>query len=88
MPICEIGRFVALCIIGDSTLKERQKMVLAHKQTVEGRITELQGHLDHINFKVAYYNAACKAGTEAGLKNLKYPDSKNCCAGYLNAITE
>lgn len=74
MPIKSIKKFVTLCALGDTTLEDRRQMVLVHKQTVEARIAELQHHLGHINFKVNYYESACKVGTEAELKKTSYPD--------------
>ncbi|WP_027410454.1 MerR family transcriptional regulator [Anoxybacteroides tepidamans] len=73
MSIKDIKKFVALCALGDCTLEERKQMVLAHKKNVELKIAKLQKHLEHINFKADYYEAACKAGTEAELKKRKYP---------------
>jgi DNA-binding transcriptional MerR regulator len=76
MPISEIKAFVALCGKGDETLEERRNMVLRHKRNVERHIEALERRMDHVNFKVAYYNAACEAGTEAGIKGMKYdPES-------------
>ena len=86
MPLGEIKTFVTLCAIGDETLEERREMILKHKYAVERRIAELQHQMDHINFKVDYYNAACEAGTEAQLKSLKYPDSVDCCSVFLHAL--
>lgn len=68
MPLKEIKKFVALCALGDCTLEERRQMVLAHKKNVELKIAKLQKHLEHINFKADYYDAACEAGTEAVVK--------------------
>ena len=68
MPIQEIRRFVALCRQGDSTLAERYRIVLTHRQATQARIAQLQKELEHINYKVAYYRTACEAGTEAVLK--------------------
>ena len=68
MPILEIRRFVELCRQGDATLTERYRIVQAHRQATQARIAQLQNELEHINAKVAYYQAACEAGTEAALK--------------------
>lgn len=71
MPISDIKRFVALCAQGDSTLEERRTMVLCHQRAVQEQMKKLKGHLEHINHKVEYYNAACAAGSEAPLKRKK-----------------
>lgn len=71
MPIRDIKQFMALCAQGDATLQSRLQMVLAHKKAVEERIRELQGYLEHIEKKAAYYEKACREGTEEGLKKQK-----------------
>ena len=71
MPIRDIKTFVALCAQGDGTLQNRLQMVLAHKKAVEARIRELQGYLEHIQNKAAYYEQACLEGTEERLKKSK-----------------
>lgn len=78
MHVKQIRGFIALCAAGDKSLQERYQMILAHKESVESRIAELQREMDYINYKVAYYRAACEAGTERELKNLKYPESTRC----------
>lgn len=88
MPIQNIRRFVALCGQGDSTLQERYRIVLSHKRATEQHIADLQKELAHINYKAAYYQAACEAGTEAELKKLKYPENANCCFDYLQSKKE
>jgi DNA-binding transcriptional MerR regulator len=60
MPIKYIKKFVSLCALGDSTLEERRQLVLNHKKTVEAKIANLQHNLEHINYKINYYEAACK----------------------------
>lgn len=82
MPIQEIRRFVTLCERGDETLHERYRIVLDHKRATEARIAALERELQHINYKVAYYQAACAAGTEAELKKIK---SANCRFDDLQA---
>ncbi len=83
MPIRQIRIFIALCGAGDQTLQERYQMILAHKESVEERIAGLQHEMEHINYKVAYYRAACEAGTERELKELKYPDPNHCDSDYI-----
>lgn len=72
MPISDIKRFVRLCGQGDSTLEERRTIVVAHQKAMQEQLAEFMKHLDHINYKVAYYNAACEAGTESELKKKPY----------------
>ena len=65
MPIHEIRRFVELCSRGDDTLKERCRMLEAHRKATEDRLVELKKELEHVNHKVAYYQAACAAAESA-----------------------
>ena len=74
MPIREIRRFVALRSLGDATLQERRRMVLAHKRSVEEKIASLRHDLEKIDSKLAYYDAACAAGTEEGLQKPLYSE--------------
>ena len=83
MPIQEIRRFVALCGQGDATLGERYRIVLAHRSATQARIDALQKELAHIEYKVAYYRAACEAGTEAELKRREADSAEPCCWDFL-----
>lgn len=74
MTIQDIKKFISLCAIGDTALNERREIILAHRKTVLMRIDKLQQHMNHINYKVDYYNEACRLGTETELKKLKYPE--------------
>ena len=65
MPIQEIRRFVELCGRGDDTLQERCRMLEAHRQATEKRLEALQQELEHVNRKVAFYQAACAAAENA-----------------------
>jgi DNA-binding transcriptional MerR regulator len=78
MPITDIKRFVRLCGLGDSTLEDRRQIVLAHQKNMQQQLAEFMKHMEHINYKVAYYEAACKAGTEDELKKSPYGCSPLC----------
>lgn len=80
MPIQEIRRFVTLCGKGDATLRERYRIVQAHREATAARIAALQKELAHIEYKVAYYRVACAEGTEARLKALQPPADTDRCA--------
>lgn len=75
MPIRDIKRFVRLCGLGDATLEERRQIVLDHQKSMQAQLAEFMRHMDHINFKVAYYNEACRAGTESELKKRPYREA-------------
>ncbi|MDU1911274.1 MerR family transcriptional regulator [Fusobacterium sp.] len=77
MPIKEIRKFIKCTIKGDSTLKERRKMVLKQKKMVEEKIEELKKELNKINKKLDYYEAACKAGSSKNVKKKFYPENCN-----------
>ncbi|MCW3055063.1 MAG: MerR family transcriptional regulator, partial [Chthonomonadales bacterium] len=55
MPICEMQCYVQLYLQGEETLAERLAMLEAHRQRVREQITELQAHLDVIDFKIENY---------------------------------
>lgn len=65
MPISDIRRFISCCMEGDATLQERLDMFTRQKASVEGKIAELQKHLEKIQYKIWYYTTALEAGTEA-----------------------
>lgn len=80
MPIQDIRRFVTLCGQGDGTLAERYRIVLAHREASMARIAALQKELAHIDYKVAYYRAACEAGSEAAVRSCLEPWQGDACA--------
>lgn len=70
MPVHDIKKFAALRGQGDSTLKERLDMVLAHQEDIERQIAQLREYKKHIDFKAEYYRKACEAGTEDAVRDL------------------
>ena len=88
MPITEIRRFVALCGQGDSTLAERYRIVLLHRQATQARIEALQKELAHINYKVAYYRAACEAGSEKHAESCQPPQGDGVGQAVESADTK
>ena len=88
MPITEIRRFVALCGQGDSTLAERYRIVLLHRQATQARIEALLKELAHINDKVAYYRAACELGSEKHLEGCQPPQGDGAGQAAENAHTQ
>lgn len=73
MPIHEMREFVALSMQGDSTLKQRLEIVLAHQARVNAKIEQLKQYLEHIEFKVNYLSKVCEIGSEKGFKEQCYP---------------
>lgn len=68
MSIKDIKQFSKWVQEGDSSLQQRYEMFLERKKEVEKQMRDLQKVLDVVNHKVAYYEAALKAGTEKELK--------------------
>lgn len=79
MPINEIKKFIALCMEGNATLEQRHQIVLAHQKAVRNKIENLKCHLEHIDFKVVYYDTACKIGSEEELKTIPYIEGDQDC---------
>ena len=52
MSIKQIRDFVNLCYQGPETLKERCEMLIEHKREVEGRIAQMQQHLQGVTHKI------------------------------------
>jgi len=60
MPIKKIKEVIALCLKGDDTLNIRREMFINHREDVINQMGELQKNLDKINYKINYYDCACK----------------------------
>lgn len=50
-----IKKYIDLCIIGDSTIKERYKIIMNTKQKVLHQMEELQKQLSLLDFKEKFY---------------------------------
>lgn len=76
MQLSEIRKFVEMSMAGDETLADRLAIFKAQQEAVHDQMAQLQKHLDKLNFKVRYFEAACDAGTEdAVIANCDIPDS-------------
>ncbi len=60
MPIKKIKEYISLCLKGDDTIEIRRKIFLTHREEVIEQIAELRKNLDKINYKINYYDSACK----------------------------
>lgn len=58
MTISRIREFIRLCEQGDETISQRLEIILAQRDAVESKITELQDALDVLKYKSWLYNAA------------------------------
>lgn len=56
MSIKQIKDFVALCVEGDGTLKERCEMLYEHKRNVEAQIEEMHRHLEKVACKIECFS--------------------------------
>lgn len=74
MPIREMKKYFEYAKQGDSTLKQRQEIILKQKQSVIDQIEFLKQNLAVIEHKEWYYKTAIEAGTEAIHKNKKQKD--------------
>ncbi|MDS0527465.1 MerR family transcriptional regulator [Clostridium sp. SHJSY1] len=64
MPIKEIKRYMDLCQLGDSTLKERLEIFFERKEDVQKQLDKLNKVMETIEHKIWYYETAIEAGTE------------------------
>ena len=56
MSLQEITRFVNLTHEGDQTLKERVEMLRRHRESVIGRIREMQQYLEKVTWKLNFFS--------------------------------
>ena len=57
MPISDMLRYVELQQEGDSTTRDRQALLEAHRRRIKARIQELNGFLERIEGKIKYYQS-------------------------------
>lgn len=50
-----IKKYIDLCIIGDSTIKERYEIIRSTKEKALKQMKELQTQLEHLNYKERFY---------------------------------
>ena len=55
-----IKRYIDLCIIGDSTIKERFEIIKATKQKAQQQMNDLKKQLDILEYKEGYYKTLIK----------------------------
>lgn len=64
MPIKEIKRYAELRAAGESTLSERMKMLIQHRQALNEQILQLQEHQAKLDDKIAFYRGEIKSYQE------------------------
>jgi DNA-binding transcriptional MerR regulator len=55
MGVVNIRRYVDLYKQGNSTMRERKEMLLAHRRVVRNQLREMRRHLDKIDYKLSLY---------------------------------
>lgn len=55
MPISEIKRFVKLYQLGDSSIADRKKLLIAHKNRLLARMKKMKQYLEKIDCKIEFY---------------------------------
>ena len=59
-----IKRYVDLCIIGDSTIKERSQIILDTKKKAYEQMEELKKQIDLLDYKESFYKNLIKNNLE------------------------
>ena len=74
MSIREMREYVKLSGQGDSTLKERQRIVCDRRALLEEHIRELQLALDIISYKCWFYDRAVEFGSEQAVSDIPFEE--------------
>ncbi len=64
MPLKDIKQYIDWFIEGDATLQKRLDMFVRQKQKLEEQLSQLQKHMEKINYKIAYYTEIIDGGSE------------------------
>ncbi len=57
MPVQQMQQFMDLARQGDETIPDRIEVLTEHRRELAAHIAELQGHLDHLDHKITYYES-------------------------------
>lgn len=63
VSVNDIGEFINMRMVGDSTLKARAQLLARHEQNLQTEI-DLLDTMSYLKFKEWYYQSAVAAGTE------------------------
>ncbi len=66
MSLQEITRFMALTNEGAGTLRERVRMLQAHRESVLTRMQEMQQYLDKVTWKLNFFSEKLKEYENSG----------------------
>lgn len=76
MSIQEMKEYLALCLEGPSTIKERKDILEKKRASLSDRIAELQKSIDYIDWKQGFYDDVLSGKTEY-ISNLINTDNIN-----------
>ena len=74
LEIKDIKEYMALCSLGNATLKQRKAIFEKQKEEVLQEMEKLQKVLSMLNYKCWYYETAAKAGSDLPLQSFKPED--------------
>ncbi|UGQ14089.1 MerR family transcriptional regulator [Yinghuangia sp. ASG 101] len=66
MPVADMIRYAELAREGDATHAERHRMLVAHREEVRARISDLTSCLLVLDYKIDFYGACTVAGRTEG----------------------
>ena len=64
MSIVEMKEYLDLCLKGESTIPERQKILDIKLKELENKINEIQDSIDYIHWKQNFYNDVLSGKTK------------------------
>lgn len=64
MSILEMKEYLALCLQGESSIPERQKILDIKLKDLENKMKELQDSIDYIHWKQGFYNDVLSGKTK------------------------
>ncbi len=64
MSILEMREYVALCLKGESSIPERQKILDIKLKELDNKIKEIQQSIDYIHWKQNFYNDVLSGKTK------------------------
>ena len=73
-----IKRYIDLCIIGDSTIKERYEIIKQTKDKALGQMEELKKQMDMLDFKEGYYKNLIKNNLDDSWNPMNKNKVKEC----------
>lgn len=73
-----IKRYIDLCIIGDSTIKERYEIIKHTREKAYKQMEELKKQIDMLDFKEKYYNDLIKNNLNDSWNPMNKNSIKEC----------